>query len=70
MFVVMDGEQIQELRQERGLSRPQFAQEAGVSVSTLANLERGANVRLKTARKVGAALEVDPRSLGHSAARA
>ena len=71
MYVVMDGEKIGELRQERGFSRQELAEEAGVSVSTLRRVEAGGSaVRLKTARKVGAALEVDPKSLGRSAARA
>jgi transcriptional regulator with XRE-family HTH domain len=70
MHVKLSPEKVRELREEREMSHRELAEVAGVSASTLANLERGANVRLKTARKVGAALGVDPRSLRRSASRA
>jgi len=66
MCVVMDGEKVEEMRVERGLSRQEFAREAGIAASTVAKVERGeAAVRLKTVRGIGAALGVDPKSLRH-----
>jgi transcriptional regulator with XRE-family HTH domain len=65
MYVELDGPQVQAMRQERGMSRRALAARAGLGMSTVARVEAGeAAVRLKTARKVGAALEVDPKSLG------
>ncbi len=70
MFVVMDGPKVRAMREERGMPQRELAEVAGVSRGTMASLERGANVRLGTARKVGAALGVDPKSLRRSAQRA
>jgi transcriptional regulator with XRE-family HTH domain len=64
MFVKLRGEEVRAWRVSRDLSREQFAEMAGVGQSTLANLERGAAVRLGTARKVAGVLGVEVRSLG------
>ena len=71
VLLVMDGEAVRSLREERRLSRRQLAEASGVSVKTLAHVELGkTRARLSTARKIGAALEVDPRSLATVAGRA
>jgi transcriptional regulator with XRE-family HTH domain len=69
MYVVMDGERVEAMRQERGLSRHALAQEAGISPSTVANAERGGVVRLRTVRRVSRVLGVPPKSLGRAAER-
>jgi len=67
VLVTMDGERVRTLREERRMSRRVLAEEAGISVSTVANVEQGAAVRLKTVRGLGAALGVDFKSLGRPA---
>jgi transcriptional regulator with XRE-family HTH domain len=52
MYAVMDGEKIEAMRQERGPSRQELAQAAGISMSTLRSVERGHRVRRKTGWKV------------------
>ncbi len=70
-YLVMDGERVRSLREERGMSQRQLAEASGVSKKTLTNVE-ASKVRVlpSTARKIGAALEVDPRSLARVASRA
>jgi transcriptional regulator with XRE-family HTH domain len=71
VLLVMDGEQVHSLRKARGLSRRQLAEASGVSAKTLENAELGkTHARPSTARKIGAALEDDPRSLARVAGRA
>ncbi len=53
-------ERVNALREERGMTKRDLATEAGVSKKTAGNAERGAPVRSKSARKVAAALGVDP----------
>lgn len=71
MYVIMDGEKVEAMRQERGLSRQELAQEAGVATTTVARVEAGgAAVRLRTVRGLGRALGVDHKSLGRPARKA
>jgi transcriptional regulator with XRE-family HTH domain len=63
----MDGEKIEAMRQERGLSRQELAQEAGVVVETVARVERGERVRAKTGWRVARVFGVHPKSLGRAA---
>ncbi len=67
MYGVMDGEKIEALRQERGLSRRQLAQAGGISMSTLRSVERGHRVRRKTGWQVARVLGVHPREIGRPA---
>jgi transcriptional regulator with XRE-family HTH domain len=59
----MDGEKIEVMRQERGLSCQEFAKEEGVAASTVARVERGEAVRLSTFRRIGAALGIEPKGI-------
>jgi len=71
VYLVMDSEQVRSLREQKGMSQRQLAEASGVSKKTLANVEAGKVRPLpSTARKIGAALEVDPRSLARVASRA
>ena len=71
MYVDLFPERVKTLREERGMSKRDLAAAAGVSKKTARNAERGAPVRSKTARKVAAALGVDPpQRLGRPAHRA
>ena len=67
MYGIMDGEKIEAMRQERGLSRQQLAQEAGISMSTLRSVERGRRVRARTGWRVAQVFGVHPREIGRSA---
>jgi transcriptional regulator with XRE-family HTH domain len=67
VYAVMDGEKIQAMRQARGLSREEFAQEAGISVDMVASVERGELVRATTGWRVALALGVHPREIGRPA---
>ena len=70
MYVDLFPERVKTLREERGMSKRDLAAAAGVSKKTARNAERGAPVRSKTARKVAAALGVDPpQRLGRPAHR-
>ena len=71
VYLVMDSEQVRNLRGEKGMSQRQLAEASGVSKKTLANVEVGKVHPLpSTARKIAAALDVDPRSLARVASRA
>ncbi len=71
VYLAMDGEQVRSLREQKGMSQRRLAEASGVSKKTLANVEAGKVHTLpSTARKIGAALEVDPRSLATVASRA
>ncbi len=64
MIVELDGERIKEMREERWMSREELAAKAGIGLSTLRNVETAfSGARLSTARKLGKALEVPPKSL-------
>ena len=67
MYGVMDGEKIEAMRQERGLSRQGFAEEAVISMSTLRSVERGHRVRSKTGWRVARVFEVHPQEIGRPA---
>lgn len=69
MHVVMDGERIQALRQVRGLSRQEFANEARIAVDTVDSVERSEVVRASTGWRVAWALGVHPRVIGRPASR-
>jgi transcriptional regulator with XRE-family HTH domain len=64
MYAKMNGEKIQEMRAEKGLSRPELARKAGVAESTL---ERGQRVRRKTGWKVARVFGIHPREIGRPA---
>jgi DNA-binding XRE family transcriptional regulator len=66
----LDGEHVEEIeamRQERGLSRQGLAQEAGIAVETVVRVERGHRVRRKTGWKVAQVFGVHPREIGRPA---
>jgi transcriptional regulator with XRE-family HTH domain len=70
MYVELYPERVQALREERGMSKRDLAAAARISPKTAGNTERGEPVRGKTARKVAAALGVDPpQRLGRPAYR-
>ena len=70
MYVELFPERVKALREERGMTKRDLAAAAGVSVTTARNAERGGPVRSKTARRVAAALGVDPpQRLGRPAYR-
>ena len=60
MYVEMYGDKVQELREEKGLSRRDLAAAAGISLSAARRVERAEPVRVRTAKVVAKALEVDP----------
>jgi transcriptional regulator with XRE-family HTH domain len=59
-YVVMDAERVQELREEKMMSRRDLAGAAGISVSTVRRAEREKPLYLSTGRKVADALGVEP----------
>ena len=70
MYVELYPERVKALRKERGMTKRDLAVAAGVSPKTAGTAERGEPVRSKTARKVAAALGVDPpQRLGRPANR-
>jgi transcriptional regulator with XRE-family HTH domain len=71
VYLVMDGEQVRSLREQKGMSQRRLSEASGVSRRTLTSVEAGKVHTLpSTARKIGVALEVDPRSLARVASRA
>jgi DNA-binding transcriptional regulator YiaG len=60
VYLVMDGEQVRSLREEKGMSRRDFAGEAGISVDTVRSVEREVPVTFRTGRAVASALGVEP----------
>jgi transcriptional regulator with XRE-family HTH domain len=66
MYVAIDGPRVRRLREQRGMARRDLAEAAGVGASTVRNLERSANVRSRTAWKVGAAFGLHPREFGRA----
>jgi transcriptional regulator with XRE-family HTH domain len=63
----VDGQRVKALRRRRVMERKELAKRAGISYSTLAQIERNArNVRAETVRKVASALGVDPEDLVRS----
>jgi transcriptional regulator with XRE-family HTH domain len=70
MQVRLDGERVRGLREERGLSKGELADAAGISRTTARNAERGVPVRGATGRAVAKVLGVEPpQSLGRVARR-
>ena len=60
----IDGEKLRKLREERFLSHRELAKLAGVSPTTVLNLERsGAEPQRRTIRKLAKALDVEPTEL-------
>jgi len=60
----IDGEKLRELREERFLSHRELAQRAGVSPTTVLNLEREqTEPQRRTIRKIAGALGVEPAEL-------
>ncbi len=64
MRMVMNGKRVQELREDKGLSKQALAEAAGINRGTVRRIEREEPIRVKTAKKVGAALEVNLRTIG------
>lgn len=62
MRVKPEGERVRALRVASEPNASEFAHKAGISPMTLRAAERGAPLRLNTARKFGAALDVHPRA--------
>ncbi len=62
--VVYIGERLKEARTRRLLTQQELAEKAGVSPSTVVNIERDqAEPHFRTIRKLAKALDVDPTSL-------
>ena len=62
--VVYIGEQLRNARTRRLLTQDELAAKAGVSQSTIANIERNnAEPQFRTIRKLAEALDVDPTKL-------
>jgi transcriptional regulator with XRE-family HTH domain len=64
MYVVMNGRRVEELRKERGWSKKDLAEAAGINRGTLRRVEREEPVRGETGKKVAGALEVNYLSIG------
>ncbi len=62
MRVKPDGRKVRELREASESNATEFARRAGISTTTLRAAERGASLRLHTARKIDAVLGVHPRA--------
>jgi len=59
--VVYIGEKLKEIRTRRFLTQEELAEKAGVSHSTIVNIERNhAEPQFRTIRKLARALDVDP----------
>jgi transcriptional regulator with XRE-family HTH domain len=62
--VVYIGEKLKEVRTRRLLTQDELAEKAGVSQSTIANIERNnAEPQFRTIRKLAKALDIDPTEL-------
>jgi transcriptional regulator with XRE-family HTH domain len=62
--VVYIGEKLKEVRTKRLLTQDELAEKAGVSQSTIANIERNhAEPQFRTIRKLVKALDIDPTEL-------
>jgi len=59
-YVVMDSEQVRELRKQKGMSRRDLAGAAGVSAETARRVELEEPVTFRTGRAVASALGVKP----------
>ena len=66
MLVTLNGEMVRRLRESNWMTMRELAEAAGVSESTISNVEsqtQKKRVRPKTARKIAVALGVEPRRL-------
>jgi transcriptional regulator with XRE-family HTH domain len=62
--VVYIGEKLKQARTRRLLTQDELAEKAGVSQSTVANIERdNAEPQFRTIRKLAKALDVEPKEL-------
>jgi transcriptional regulator with XRE-family HTH domain len=62
--VVYIGEKLKQVRTRRLLTQDELAETAGVSQSTIANIERNnAEPQFRTIRKLAKALDIDPTEL-------
>jgi lambda repressor-like predicted transcriptional regulator len=59
-YVVMNRERVQELCEEKGMTRRALAAEAGISVETARNVEREVPVTFRTGHAIADALGVEP----------
>jgi transcriptional regulator with XRE-family HTH domain len=64
VYGVMNGEKIEAMRRERGLSRQELAREAGISAGTVARVERGDRVRSRTGWRVARVFGMHPKDIG------
>jgi len=64
-FAVVDGTRVRQLRRQHGLSAAQLAGKAGISVSTVSQLERQGrrSCRTRTLARLAAALNQPPAAL-------
>ena len=60
MYVVMNKERVQELREQKGLSKQELAAVAEISTTAARRAERGVPVTFRTERAVADALGVKP----------
>jgi DNA-binding XRE family transcriptional regulator len=68
---VLDGERLRQLRRQRGLSQEKLADRAGVSLTTVARLERqrSPSCRCRTLARLAAALGEHPATIARVPAR-
>jgi transcriptional regulator with XRE-family HTH domain len=64
MYAVMDGEKVQAMRQERGLSRQELAKEAGVGLTTVRS---GKRVLATTGWRAARVFGLHPKEMGRPA---
>ncbi len=64
---VLDGQRLRQLRRQRGLSQEGLAERAGISLTTIARLERQprASCRCRTLGRLAAALGEQPTTIAH-----
>ena len=68
---VVDGKRLRELRRQRGIAKEELAGRAGISLTTVARLERQecAACRTRTLARIAAALDEEPSFIGPALAR-